>query len=56
MRDHRLGGVFNSFIVLLAEDIFTSVRVVEETGIGGRTVAQLHAEFILEGFTQNVSG
>jgi len=56
LRDDRLGGVLNSFIVLLAKDIFTSVGVVEETGIGGWTVAQLHAEFILEGFTENVSG
>jgi len=50
-----LGGILNSLVVGLFEKILTSVRVVEETCVGGRTVTQLHAKFLLEGFAEHVS-
>jgi len=49
-----LGSILNRLVILVSEDIFTGVGIVEETGVGGWTVTELHSKFLLQSFTQHV--
>mmetsp|Transcript_538 Transcript_538/g.1044 ORF Transcript_538/g.1044 Transcript_538/m.1044 type:complete len:502 (+) Transcript_538:1007-2512(+) len=49
-----LGALLNGLVVRLVEDVVAAVRVVEEAGLGGGTVAELHAVLVLQGLSEHV--